>query len=106
MRVLLDECFPRALSRDLPGHDVKTVDEAGWAGTKNGELLRVAAKDFDVLLTVDRNLEYQQNLSGVEIGVIVVDTPSNDVDVLRPMMPAVREALTRVRPGTVIHVGR
>lgn len=61
MRVLLDECVPRALRQDLPGHDVKTVGEAGWAGVKNGALLRLAETAFDVLLTVDRNLEYQQN---------------------------------------------
>jgi hypothetical protein len=64
MRVLLDECVPRALREQLPGHDVKTVVEAGWAGVKNGELLGLAAQRFDVLLTVDRNLEYQKNLHG------------------------------------------
>ena len=65
MRVLLDECVPRALREQLPGHDVKTVVEAGWAGVKNGELLRLAAQRFDVVLTVDRNLEYQQNLEAI-----------------------------------------
>ena len=60
MRVLLDECVPRALRNDLPGHEVKTVAELGWAGVRNGELLRRAAAAFDVLITVDRNLEYQQ----------------------------------------------
>jgi hypothetical protein len=60
MRVLLDECVPRALRKELPGHEVKTVAEAGWAGVKNGELLELAARQFDVFLTVDRNLEYQQ----------------------------------------------
>lgn len=64
MRVLFDECVPRALRTELPGHEVKTVAEAGWAGAKNGTLLQLATKDFDVLLTVDRNLEYQQNFSG------------------------------------------
>jgi predicted nuclease of predicted toxin-antitoxin system len=64
MRVLLDECVPRALRDELPGHEVRTVAEYGWAGVKNGELLRLAANSFDVLLTVDRNLEYQQNFVG------------------------------------------
>ena len=59
MRVLLDECVPRALRKDLPGHDVKTVGQAGWPGVENGALLRLAEVEFDVLLTVDRNLEYQ-----------------------------------------------
>jgi predicted nuclease of predicted toxin-antitoxin system len=71
MRVLLDECVPRRLRAELPGHEVKTVAEAGWAGTKNGVLLQVAAAQFDVLLTVDSRLEYQQNFSGVTIAVIV-----------------------------------
>jgi len=53
MRVLLDECVPRALRGDIPGHDVKTVAEAGWAGIKNGELLRLAATAFDLVITVD-----------------------------------------------------
>ena len=106
MRVLFDECFPRALRRELPGHDVKTIQEAGWAGVKNGELLRLAAGHFDVLLTVDRNLEYQQNFSGVMLAVVVVDAASNDVAVLRPLMPAVRDALPKALPGAVTHVSR
>ena len=104
MRVLLDECVPRGLRDLLPGHDVKTVADAGWAGVKNGELLRRAALRFDVLLTVDRNLEYQQNFSGLAMAVIVVDAPSNDIDVLRPVMPAVLAALAGARPGVVTHV--
>jgi len=104
MRVLLDECVPRALRNELLGHEVKTVAEAGWAGVKNGALLKLAARDFDALLTVDRNLEYQQNFSGIELAVIVVDAPSNDIAVLRPLMPAVLEALSRVQAGVVTHV--
>ena len=104
MRVLLDECFPRALRAELPGHEVRTVAEAGWAGVKNGALLQLAATQFEVLLTVDRNLEYQQNFSGLTIAVIVVDAPSNDIEVLRPVMPKVREALPNAKPGAVTHV--
>ena len=63
MRVLLDECVPRRLKREFVGHDVKTAPEMGWASKKNGELLALAAVDFDVFLTTDRNLSYQQNLS-------------------------------------------
>ena len=104
MRVLLDECFPRALRAELPGHEVTTVAEAGWGGLTNGVLLQRAATRFDVLLTVDRNLEYQQKYSGLTIAVIVVDAPSNDVEVLRPLMPKVLEALPKARPGVVTHV--
>ena len=104
MRVLLDECVPRALRKELPDHDVKTIGEAGWRGVKNGALLRLAAEEFDVLLTVDRNLEYQQNFSGLKLAVVVMEAESNDIAVLRPLMPAVREALPRAQPGMVIRV--
>jgi hypothetical protein len=106
MRVLLDECVPRALRNDLPGHEVKTVAEVGWAGVKNGELLRLAAAAFDVLITVDRNLEYQQSFEGLSLAVIVVHASSNDVTVLRPLMPAVAAAIAQTRPGVVTHVGK
>lgn len=104
MRVLLDECVPRGLRKELPGHDVKTVAEAGWAGVKNGALLKRAATQFDVLLTVDRNLEYQQNFADLMIAVIVINATSNDIAVLRPFMAAVREAIGKAKPGTVSHV--
>jgi hypothetical protein len=104
MRVLLDECVPRALRKELPGHEVKTVAEAGWAGVKNGELLLLAARQFDVLLTVDRNLEYQQNFAGLALAVIVVHAPSNDVAVLRALMPAVLAAISETKPGKVTHI--
>lgn len=96
--------FSQGLARGAPGHEVKTVAEAGWAGLKNGALMGLAATQFDVLLTVDRNLEYQQNFSGLTIAVIVVDAPSNDIEVLRPLMPQVREALQRAKSGIVTHV--
>ena len=102
--MLLDECVPRALRKELPGHEVKTVAEAGWAGVKNGALLQLAAKEFDVLLTVDRNLEYQQNFAGVSIAVVVIHAQSNDIVLLRPLMPAVLDAMFKVKPGAVTHV--
>ena len=104
MRVLLDECVPRALRAELPGHEVTTVAEAGWAGIKNGALLQLAATRFDVLLTVDRSLEYPQNFTGLTIAVIVVDVLSNDIEAIRPFMPKVLEALPNARPGVVTHV--
>jgi hypothetical protein len=86
VRVLLDECVPRKLRRDLPGHDTRTVAEMGWSGTKNGPLLRRAAREFDVFVTVDQGIEYQRNLAGVDLAVIVMVAPSNDIDDLRPKM--------------------
>jgi hypothetical protein len=104
MRVLLDECVPRPLRAELSDHQVKTVAEAGWAGVKNGALLQLAATQFDVLLTVDRNLEYQQNFSDLTIAVVVIVAPSNDINVLRPFMASVREALLTAKSGVVTHV--
>ena len=104
MRLLLDDCFPRTLRVELPGHEITTAAEFGWTGVKNGALLQLAATRFEILLTVDRNLEYQQNYSGLTIAVIVVDAPSNDVEVLRPLMPKVLEALPMAKPGVVTHV--
>lgn len=105
MRVLLDECVPRGLRKDIPGHEVKTVAEMGWAGVKNGELLRLAASQFDVFLTVDRSLQYQQSFRGGSIAVIVIHAPSNDIVVLRPLMPKVLAAIPHVRAGRVTHIG-
>lgn len=104
MRVLLDECVPRALRGDLPGHDVRTVAEEGWAGTKNGELLRRAAQRFDVLVTVDSNLAHQQNLAHARITVIVMHAISNDIVDLEPLMPQVLLAIARAKPGEVLNV--
>src|SRR5436309_2579577 len=104
MRVLLDECVPRALRQQLPGHDVKTVVEMAWAGVKNGELLRLAAKSFDVLLTVDRNFEYQQRVANAPIAVIVMHAPSNDIVALEPLMPRVLAAIAGAKPGNITNV--
>jgi predicted nuclease of predicted toxin-antitoxin system len=105
MRVLLDECVPRALREQLPGHEVRTVAESGWAGVKNGELLRLAERHFDVLLTVDRNLEYQQNFLGAAVAVIVMHAPSNDVVALQPLMSKVMQAIPAAPRGKVTNIG-
>jgi hypothetical protein len=72
MKVLLDECLPKKLKREVEADEVKTVPELGWAGKKNGELLRLAEKEFDVLLTNDQNLEHQQNLKRFDLAFIVL----------------------------------
>ena len=77
MRVLLDECLPRRLKHDLVGHAVRTAPETGWASKSNGELLGLAAGEFDVFLTVDRNLSYQQDVSAWDIAVLVLVAHSN-----------------------------
>ena len=105
MRLLLDECVPKRLKRELHGHEAKTVQDIGWAGIKNGELLQLADAQFDALLTVDQGIEYQQNLSGLRISVVIMIAPSNDVDDLHPLLPAVEEVLTTLRPGEIMRVG-
>jgi hypothetical protein len=105
MRLLLDECVPRRLKRDLLLHDVLTVAEAGWAGLKNGALLRAADGGIDVLVTVDQGLQHQQNLSGLRVAIAILVAPSNDIDDLRPMVPALLRALEGRLPGTITRVG-
>ena len=95
---------PTGTAEGIAGHDVKTVAEAGWAGVKNGELLQLAANEFEVFLTIDRNLEYQQNFSGVVLAVVVIHALSNDIAALRPLMPAVLAAIPRAKPGTLTHI--
>ena len=104
MRLLLDECIPKRLKRELHGHESKTVQDMGWAGIKNGALLRLADGQFDALLTVDQGIEYQQNLSGLTISVVIMMAPSNDVDDLHPLLPAVEEALASLRLGEIMLV--
>jgi len=72
VRLLLDECVPKRLRRELAGHEVLTVPEMGWAGRENGELLGLAESEFDVLLTVDQKLKYQQSVAGRNIAVVVL----------------------------------
>jgi hypothetical protein len=77
MRILLDECVDRRLGREITGHTVATVADVGWVGITNGELLRRAASDFDVLITVDRNLPFQQHLPNFKIAVVLLEPASS-----------------------------
>jgi predicted nuclease of predicted toxin-antitoxin system len=105
VRVLLDECLPRRLKRELVGHDARTVPEMGWASKRNGELLALAAAEFDVFLTVDRNLSYQQDVSAFDLTVIVLVARSNSIDDLRPLAPRILEALANAERGRVTLIG-
>jgi hypothetical protein len=104
MRVLLDECVPRKLRSELPNHDVKTVAEMRWAGAKNGALLRRAALEFDVLLTVDQGIPYQQSMEGLSLALVIIKAPSNDINDLRPKMPEVLRILATIQPGQVVQM--
>ena len=105
MRVLLDECVPRRVRSELPGHTVLTVVDMGWSGIKNGQLLVKAAAEFDCFLTVDANLQFQQALGALPISVVVVRAANNRFVTLKALMPAVREALDSLLPGEVRIVG-
>jgi len=105
VRILLDEQLPRQLARHLPGHFVRTVQQEAWAGLKNGVLLSKAeAADFDVLLTGDQSIEYQQNMSKRRIGIVVLVAPSNALEDLLPLVPNALIALTGAQPGKIVRV--
>ena len=105
MRVLLDECLPRPLRRELPGHEVRTVHEMGWTSVANGALLRLAERRFDAFLTVDRGIPHENPIAGLGIAVIVLHGAGTRVDQLLPLLPEVRALLLAIRPGEVRHVG-
>jgi hypothetical protein len=104
MKVLLDECVPRSLRRELPEHEVLTVTERGWSGIKNGKLLASAEAEFDVFLTVDQNLKYQQNLKAFNIGIILLVARNNRWKTLLPLIPEARKALDNIKAGDFIRV--
>jgi hypothetical protein len=105
VRVLLDESLPRPLSRLLPGHDVRTVPQMGWTGLGNGALLRAASGMFDVLLTADQRLEFQQNLTDLPIAVVVLVAPTNRIESLKPLIPNLLRTLDTIEPRKLVRVG-
>ena len=101
MRILLDESVPSRLGLLLAGHDVSSVQRRGWAGIKNGKLLALAAAEFDVLLTADKGIEYQQNLAALPVAVLIVSARSNRVADMAPVVPKILEALADLAPRTL-----
>ena len=99
MKILLDECIDRKLAREFIGYDVKTFPQMGWAGIKNGQLLALAESEFDVFITVDRNLSFQQNLPQFNIAVIVLQAPSNRLADLKPLVPNILAILPIAAKG-------
>ena len=102
MKILLDESVPRLLKLRLPHLDISTVQEMGWAGVRNGELLRRAEEHFIIFITADRNLQCQQNLSGLSLAILVL--PSNQVPTVNQLLPAVETLLATIQPGTIVDV--
>ena len=105
MRVLLDESIPVDFAQDLAELSAQTVIGLGWAGLKNGALLRQAAGQYQVLVTMDKNLQFQQNLAAHAIGVVLVRARSNRIDELRPLVPQILRAVTAVELGEILTVG-
>src|SRR5215472_9409171 len=105
MRVLLDEQLPLDLSVELRGHMVDTVVSRGWAGIKNGELLDRMRGQYDVLVTMDRGIEFQQQIGALPFGIVVVRARSNRMQDLRPIVSSIISAIDAVKPGLVQRVG-
>lgn len=104
MKIFLDHCVPKRLLRLLSEHEVKTAYQMDWAAKKNGELLKLVANEFEVFLTVDQNLQHQQNLASSPLGFIVLIAANNQYDSLAPLIPQVKAALTKLAPGDVIEI--
>ena len=104
MKLLLDECVTRHLKRDLAGHEVHTVEVAGFKGLENGDLLRAASGAYEVLLTVDRNLPYQQNIAGLNIAILIPAAKRNSYVRLKPLIPRALSALETMKVGDVIRI--
>ena len=100
MKILLDECLPMRLAKLLPGHDVRTVHRMNWLGLSNGQLLDAAA-DFDLFITVDKNLVKQQQLAGRRLAVVILRVRSNKIEVISSLVPQVMALLANLKPGTV-----
>ena len=101
MKILLDECVDERLARDFAGHDVLTVRQMGWKGKQNGDLLTLAENNFDVFVTSDRNLSFQRNLTRLNISVAVLVAPTNRLNDLRALVPALLKLLPFLRKGEV-----
>lgn len=106
MRILLDECLDWRLCETLSEHHCLSVNERGWKGVTNGQLLRMAEREFDVFLTGDRNLAFQQNLTKFDLAVIVLEATSTRLADIAPLMPQVLAVLATIQPKEVIRIGQ
>lgn len=104
MKLLLDECVTNYLKPEFKGHEVSTIDDAGLKGLKNGKLLAAASGRFDVLVTVDQNLRFQQNLENFSIAILVLRARRSTYPFLKPLMPKALEELKTIEPGNVVVV--
>lgn len=100
MKILIDESLPRYLKRVLADHDAKTVQEMDWAGVKNGELLKLAEDDFEVFLTADKNIRYQQNLKDCKL--VIIEFPSNKLSVVKRLESDLKTTLEQITTGAYV----
>jgi predicted nuclease of predicted toxin-antitoxin system len=105
VKVFLDECVDWRLAREIAGHDVRSARDMQWRGMRNGELLARASREFDVFVTVDRNLSMQQNVSALPLAVIVLRARTNRLADLKPLIPGLMRALGAISPGSATSVG-
>ena len=101
MKLLLDECVDHRLANDISGHEASSVNRQGWNGTENGELLRLAADEFDVFVTTDRNLAFQQNVQQFAIRIVVLEARNNRLEELRQLVPELLKVLPFLKPGEI-----
>jgi predicted nuclease of predicted toxin-antitoxin system len=104
MKLLLDERMPRRLKTALAPYEAFTVEDAGFKGLKNGRLVREASGDYDVLITVDRNIPAQQNFSTLEIALIIIHAKGNRYEDLIAFVPQILSSLTNISPGSVVRI--
>jgi hypothetical protein len=105
VRVLLDECVDARLAPHVAGHETKTVHDVGWAGVSNGKLLARAELEFDVFVTIDRNLLFQQHVPKFQLAIVLIHSVSNRLEDLLKLLPAILDAIPKATKGNVLHVG-
>jgi len=105
MKLLLDECLPRKLKREFAGHEVFTIDEAGFKGLKNGKLIQAAGESgFEILVSVDKNIEHQQIKQSLPLAILVLSARTNRIESLLPLMGEALEILKAIKAGEIITV--
>ena len=105
MKLLLDECAPKRLRNDFPNHEIRTLDESGLKGLKNGQLLRAAVnRGFEALITVDRKMPFQQNLAHVNLALIILIATPCRYEQPKLLVPKALEALETIKPGEIVSI--
>jgi len=102
VKIIIDECVPHIVKKCLPQREIKTVQEMNWAGVKNGELLKLVEAEFEIFITSDKNLRYQQNLQNRKIAILLL--PGNQIPIVRNLLPQIDEELERIKSGDFVEL--